>query len=140
MRKLEKASMNSVDKKFHKAHDEVFANLDCLDCANCCKTMTPVFARKDIKNAAKALNMKPKAFLEKYVYVDDEDDYVLSSTPCPLLDDENKCLIYENRPKSCRQFPHTNRKEIVLLMDSIYDNTLSCPAALEIVNKIKKAK
>ena len=140
LKKLEKGNSRVVDEMFHTAHEEVFAKTNCLDCANCCKTMTPTFTQKDIRTAARELGMKPKEFTEKYLYVDDEDDWVLEDTPCPLLDKNNKCRIYEERPRSCREFPHTNKKKMVNLIDTIYDNSLSCPAVLEIVNKMKAAR
>jgi len=101
--------------------------------------MTPIFTQQDIKRLSRTLNMKPKEFTEKYIYLDKEDDYVLKSTPCPFLGENNYCTVYEDRPKACREYPHTNKKRMNQLIDFTYDNTTSCPAVLEIVNRIKEA-
>ncbi len=33
-----------------------------------------------------------------------------SPSPCPFLGDDNYCSVYEARPKACREYPHTDRK------------------------------
>lgn len=135
---LRKKKPQLVDQHFHQLHDEVFAEINCLECANCCKTTSPIFYPTDIERVAKALKMKPGNFIEKYLRIDDENDFVLKSSPCPFLDSENYCSVYENRPKACRDYPHTNRKKMVQIMDLTYKNTLVCPAVLEIVERLKK--
>jgi Fe-S-cluster containining protein len=87
---------------------------------------------------AKALRMKPGDFIEKYLRIDEDKDYVLKSSPCPFLDSENYCSVYSDRPKACREYPHTNRKKMVQIMDLTYKNTLVCPAVLEMVEQMKE--
>ncbi|MEQ9413386.1 MAG: YkgJ family cysteine cluster protein, partial [Cyclobacteriaceae bacterium] len=110
-----------------------------LDCANCCKTTSPIFYETDIERASKALRIKPGDFVEKYLRVDEDKDYVLKSSPCPFLDDENYCGIYESRPKACREYPHTHRKKMVQVMELTYKNTMVCPAVLEMVERLQKS-
>lgn len=138
LQSLKKKDARKVDTAFHHTHDEVFEEIDCLTCANCCKTTSPIFYQTDIDRASKALRMKPGLFIEKYLRVDEDRDFVLQSSPCPFLDSENYCSIYENRPKACREYPHTNRKKMVQIMDLTYKNTLVCPAVLEIVERLKE--
>ncbi len=135
---LKKKDPRKVDDAFHQIHDEVFEETDCLTCANCCKTTSPIFYQTDIERISKALRMKPGDFISKYLRIDEDQDYVLISSPCPFLDGENYCLVYENRPKACREYPHTNRKKMVQIMELTYKNTLVCPAVLEIVERLKK--
>ncbi len=135
---LKKKDPRKVDEVFHQLHDEVFEEIDCLTCANCCKTTSPIFYQNDIERMAKALRMKPGDFIEKYLQIDEDKDYVLKSSPCPFLDGENYCKVYDDRPKACREYPHTNRKKMVQIMDLTYKNTLVCPAVLEIVERMKK--
>jgi len=137
--RLKKADSRDLDRKFHDAHDEVFSELDCLDCANCCKTTSPIFYQSDIERVARALNMKPGAFVDRYLKVDDDNDHVLKSAPCPFLDEHNRCKVYDSRPKACREYPHTDRKKMVQVLDLAYKNTLVCPAVLRIVEKLKAA-
>lgn len=134
---LRKADTRKLDDRFHTAHEEVFSEINCLDCANCCKTTSPIFYQTDIERVAKRLGMKPGAFIEKYLRVDEDKDYVLQSSPCPFLDAENYCTVYEDRPKACREYPHTDRKKMVQVLDLAMKNTLVCPAVLRIVEKLK---
>jgi uncharacterized protein len=134
---LKKSDTRKLDDQFHALHEDVFAKTDCLACANCCKTTSPIFYQTDIERASKALKIKPGQFVEKYLRVDEDNDYVLKSSPCAFLDNQNRCTIYEARPKACREYPHTNRKKMVQVLDLAYRNTLVCPAVLEIVEKMK---
>jgi Fe-S-cluster containining protein len=135
---LKKKDSRKVDDVFHATHDEVFQEIDCLTCANCCKTTSPIFYQNDIERVAKSLKMKPGDFIEKYLRIDEDKDYVLKSSPCPFLDNENYCKVYEDRPKACREYPHTNRKKMVQITELTFKNTLVCPAVLEMVERIKR--
>lgn len=137
LQSLKREDARELDEKFHTLHDEVFQEVNCLACANCCKTTSPIFYQTDIERASKALRIKPGQFVEKYLQVDEDKDYVLKSAPCPFLDDENYCRIYEDRPKACREYPHTDRKKMIQVLDLTYRNTLVCPAVLEMVKRIK---
>src|SRR5205085_4749876 len=76
-KRLIRKSPRDLDKVFHAAHEETFASTDCLTCANCCKTTSPIFYPRDIERAAKAVRLKPGAFIEKYLRVDEDSDFVL---------------------------------------------------------------
>jgi hypothetical protein len=134
---LKKSDPRKVDNDFHRLHEEVFAEISCLECANCCKTTSPIFYPNDIGRAAEALGIRPGVFAEKYLRIDDEGDYVLKSAPCPFLEADNTCRIYEARPKACREYPHTNRKKMVQVLDLAYRNSMVCPAVLEILRRAK---
>lgn len=135
--RLKKTNSRKLDDLFHEAHEEAFQEIDCLTCANCCKTTSPIFYQADIERVAGALNMKPGKFVETYLRVDEDQDHVLISSPCPFLDSDNHCKVYNNRPRACREYPHTDRKKIVQVLDLAYRNTLVCPAVLRIVDKLK---
>lgn len=135
---LRKKDSRKVDDLFHSLHEEVFEETDCLTCANCCKTTSPIFYQNDIERVAKALRMKPGDFIVKYLRIDEDKDYVLQSSPCPFLDSENHCVVYDNRPKACREYPHTDRKKMVQITELTLKNTMVCPAVLEIVERLKK--
>jgi Fe-S-cluster containining protein len=82
--------------------------------------------------------MKPGELIEKYLRIDEDNDYVLKSSPCPFLGPDNYCSVYNSRPKACREYPHTNRKKMTKVLELTYRNTLVCPAVLEIVERMKK--
>lgn len=135
---FKKRNPREIDDLFHAAHEEVFSEIDCLTCANCCKTTSPIFYQTDIERVAKALRMKPGDFIQKYLRIDEDRDYVLQSSPCPFLDDDNRCRVYQDRPKACREYPHTDRKKMVQIMDLTHKNTLVCPAVLEMVERMRQ--
>ena len=135
--RLKKKDPRKVDEVFHSVHYEVFDEVDCLQCANCCKTTSHIFYQNDIERVARSLRMRPGDFIEKYLRIDDERDYVLKSSPCPFLDEENYCRVYDDRPKACREYPHTDRKKMVQIMELTLQNTLVCPAVFEMVERLK---
>ena len=134
---LKRKKPSNLDDVFQELHAQVFEEINCLQCANCCKTTSPVFYMKDIERAAKAIKMKPSAFIDTYLKVDEDKDYILKSSPCPFLDYENYCTIYKDRPTACRDYPHTNRKRIVQILDLTLKNTSVCPAVARIFTKLK---
>ena len=133
---LKKTRSNKLDDQFHKLHQETFENVDCLTCANCCKTTSPIFYEPDINRIAKTLKMKVNKFINTYLHKDDDNDYVLNKTPCPFLGYDNKCIVYESRPRACREYPHTNRKRIYQILNLTLENTQICPAVHRIVSKL----
>jgi Fe-S-cluster containining protein len=135
--KLKKNRPGDLDKIVHDLHDEVFAEMDCMTCANCCKTTSPIFKMRDIECIAKHFKMKTNDFITKYLHLDEDNDYVLNSAPCAFLAADNTCIIYENRPDACREYPHTDRRKFYQLFDLTLKNTFICPAAYEIVERMK---
>jgi Fe-S-cluster containining protein len=128
-----------LDKQIHQLHEEVFACTDCLKCANCCTTTGPMFTDKDISRIAKHLRLRPSEFTEKYLRIDEDNDYVLQSVPCTFLGDDNRCSIYDVRPKACREFPHTDRVKQHQIINLTQKNVAVCPAVYEIVERMKDA-
>ena len=97
-KKLKKVKPKILDAQIHTLHNEVFTCTDCLKCANCCTTTGPLFTYKDINRIAKHLKLKPSAFTEKYLTIDEDKDFVLKQVPCIFLSKENNCSIYNVRP------------------------------------------
>ena len=102
------------------------------------KRPVPIFTDNDIQRIAKYLKLRPAELIEKYLHIDEDNDYVLNSSPCTFLDAENYCTIYNVRPKACREYPHTNRKNMIGIMRITIENTRVCPAVFEIVERLKK--
>src|SRR5450755_2463296 len=92
---LAKAGKKDVLKNLPELHEKAFEQIDCLQCARCCKRYSPRFKIPDIKRVSKVLQLKEGAFIDKYLRMDEDGDYVVVSTPCPFLGDDNKCSIYE---------------------------------------------
>ena len=138
-KKLKKTNPQKLDALIHPLHEEVFACTDCLKCANCCKTTSPIFSDRDISRIAKHLRTKPSILTDKYLKLDEDKEYVLKKTPCTFLDDDNRCSIYDVRPKACREFPHTDRVKQTQILHLTQKNVEVCPAVFEIVDKLKAA-
>lgn len=135
---LRKMQDRDLDNLFHEAHEDVFGEIDCLKCANCCKTTSPIFRDVDIVRLSKRLRTNPRQFIDLYLHMDDEGDYVLNSSPCTFLQEDNTCSVYEDRPLACKEYPHTNRKKMKQILNLTLKNTEICPAVARIFSKIKK--
>lgn len=133
---LKKRKAKQLDQDFSAAHEEVFSHIDCLSCANCCKTAGPRLLQDDIDRLAKNLRMKAGDFMEKYVRTDEDGDWVMKSLPCPFLGDDNYCRVYEARPKACRDYPHTDRNRMHQILALTEKNASYCPAVFEMSRKL----
>ncbi|GGG31141.1 Fe-S oxidoreductase [Dokdonia pacifica] len=136
--KLRKKPPKKLDYLMQELHDAEFERTDCLECANCCKTTGPLFTPKDITRISKHFRMKEQAFIDTYLRIDEDNDYVLQSVPCTFLGADNYCSIYEVRPKACREFPHTDRKKFQQISNLTLKNVAMCPAAFNIVEEMKR--
>ena len=135
--KLKKKQRKRLDVLMNEIHDDEFQRTDCLTCANCCKTSSPIFTEKDITRIAKHLRMKDEKFIDQYLQRDTDDFMVLKTSPCSFLDQDNSCFIYDVRPKACSEYPHTNRKKFIQITDLTLKNTEICPAVFNIVETLK---
>lgn len=125
-----------LDKVMHKGHDKAFSCIDCLECANCCKTTGPLFTDKDISRISGKLKMSQRQFIEQYLREDEDGDMVLQKVPCPFLDEQNYCGIYDFRPKACREYPHTDRVKQHQILDLTFKNASICPAVEQILEEL----
>ncbi len=137
IQRMKRVSSKELDKQFREAHEDVFEEIDCLECANCCKTTSPIFRDVDIERLSKRLRVTHTEFAEQYLILDNDGDYVLKSSPCAFLQEDNKCSVYEDRPKACREYPHTDRKKMHQILSLTMKNTLVCPAVVRIMEKIR---
>lgn len=136
LEKLKNKKPKKLDGIVQEIHQKVFKTVDCLACANCCKTTGPLFTEKDIERISKHLRMKAADFVEQYLYKDEDHDWVLKQLPCRFLDSQNYCLIYEFRPKACKEYPHTDRKKFYQINKLTLQNTLICPAAYKVLEEL----
>ena len=136
--KLKKKTPKHLDSLMMELHESEFEKTNCLHCANCCKTTGPLFTDKDVRRIARHFRMKEQQFIEAYLRVDEDNDFVLKSVPCTFLGADNYCEIYDVRPKACQEFPHTNRKKFQQISNLTLKNVAICPAAFNIVEEMKK--
>lgn len=124
---LERADKNKVLKALPNLHKKAFENINCLKCANCCKNYSPRFKTPDIKRISKLLKMKESDFIETYLLIDEDGDFVANKKPCPFLGQDNYCSIYENRPGDCVRFPYTDEDIVIKRPHITLKNSTFCP-------------
>ena len=133
---LARVDKNKAIRVLPSLHEEAFEQVDCLACANCCKNYSPRFKTPDIKRISKVLSLKESVFIETYLKIDEEGDYVLKTKPCPFLGADNYCSIYDDRPSDCRRFPYTDEDVFVKRPQLTLKNTGFCPAAYYVIEKL----
>jgi Fe-S-cluster containining protein len=135
--RLEKKPPAKLEELTLNADKAIWKKLDCLDCANCCKTMSPTYTVKDVRRISKSLGMTEKAFREKWLYKDKTGDWMNKKQPCQFLDlDTNMCNIYAVRPRDCAGFPHHTNKKMADYMHMYKQNIEYCPATYGVVERI----
>ncbi len=139
LKKLAKAKPKGILKTVRVANDATWQEVDCTICANCCKTMTPTFTKKDINRIAGHFNQTYQEFYDKWLKTDENKDIVNKSTPCQFLGKDNLCTIYEIRPDDCAGFPHFIRRDFLYQVEekTYLNNTVRCPATLVFVENME---
>ena len=133
---LDRADKNKVLKELQSLHEESFEKIDCLQCAACCKNYSPRFKTPDVKRISKHLGMKESVFIETFLKVDNEGDFVVKSAPCPFLGADNFCSIYENRPSDCVRFPYTDEDVIIRRRQLTLKNSTFCPITFYVLDQL----
>jgi Fe-S-cluster containining protein len=133
---LHRADKNKVLKALPDLHEEAFEKIDCLQCSNCCRSYSPRFKAPDIKRISKHLKIKEGDFINTYLFVDSEGDYVLKTKPCAFLGADNYCSIYEVRPSDCARFPYTDEDVLVKRQPLTLKNSSFCPAVYFVLEKL----
>lgn len=110
--KVKKLAPKNLDIVTHELHEQAFNKIDCLQFANCCYTTGPLLLNKDIDRLAKTFKTKPSIFAEQYLKIDEDNDYVFKQMPSVFLGDDKYCIVYNDRPNACREFPHTQQRNI----------------------------
>jgi hypothetical protein len=130
---LKRVDKRVILKQLPDLHEAAFEKINCLDCARCCKNYSPRFKMPDIKRASKAMGMKEVAFIEKYLSMDNEGDYVAKTKPCPFLENDNTCGIYDHRPSDCERFPYTDEDVFFKRSAITMKNAEFCPAVHDVM-------
>jgi uncharacterized protein len=141
LNKVDKNPPRRLDNLTPAIEKEVWQEVDCLSCANCCKTMTPTYTTEDIKRISAHLGQTPKEFKDQWLKFDKkEGDWQNKIQPCQFLNlKTNMCNIYEIRPADCSGFPYLSIKKMTDYMHVHKQNIEYCPATYKMVEKLQKA-
>lgn len=134
---LSKQKAKDVNLKANWFYKEIMEELECLDCAHCCTGIPPLVNDTDAKRIAKFLGIKLKRFQEEYLAKDEDRDTVMKTVPCIFLEEDNKCTIYEVRPKACREYPHIDEFQFMKNLKLHLTNVKYCPIVYHILERFK---
>lgn len=136
---LQRADKNKVLKQLPRLHDDAFARIDCLQCAACCKNYSPRFKTPDVKRISKYVGLRESDFIDTYLRVDEDGDFVVKASPCPFLGKDNACTVYDVRPSDCARFPYTDEDVIVKRQQLTVKNSSFCPIVYHVLDALQKA-
>ena len=71
-----------LDAVVHEIYEEVSAQIDCTQCANCCKLIHPALSEKDVDRFAGGLQLAPPIFKEAHLIPNEEGTLALGDTCC----------------------------------------------------------
>ncbi len=131
------ANEDELDKQFLKLHNELFLNYDCSKCRNCCKEYSATFEEHELEPVAVFLKMTEKEFRDKYIK-ENLGEHLLDKRPCCFLKEDGGCEIEACKPKSCRDYPFTNKPERLFSLLSILTSASICPVVFEMLERLKK--
>lgn len=137
---LQRAKKNEVLRQLPDLHEEAISKIDCLQCANCCKNYSPRFKTPDVKRISKHLGMRESEFIDVYLKVDEEGDFVVKTLPCPFLGTDNYCSIYDQRPSDCQRFPYTDEDVIIKRPVLTLKNSTFCPITYYVLEGLLEKK
>jgi Fe-S-cluster containining protein len=126
-----------LDAVVRKTTDEVWAQIDCTACAHCCKTLYPILDREDIDRLAQRFGVTAKKFGQEFLMRGDGGEWAMKCAPCPFLKD-NKCSVYQDRPKACRDFPYLHSSGFRQRMLGAIENAASCPIVYNTMEQLKR--
>ena len=131
---------NFVERNFRRIAQNIEDQIDCSQCANCCREATVRLAERDIEKLAKFLRIKPAQFVREYCQQSEDEGLILKriETGCVFLDG-NLCSVYEARPGNCEDFPHLVRGQGSLLsrMWEFKDRACYCPIVYNALEAFK---
>jgi uncharacterized protein len=132
--------IEEMDEMVHNLYEVVVAHIDCKNCGNCCRVISPTMEEGDIDRMAKGIGISPSEVILKYLEEEDDrfsKDLIFNSLPCPFFE-ENSCTSYEYRPEACRSFPHLQKDEFVFRLMGVVQNYEICPIVFNVYEMLKK--
>ena len=134
-------SRDHSDRILRRIAEGIEEQIDCTVCANCCKVATVELSERDIERLAKVVGVSERQFIAEYTVKDPEEGLILrrsDESGCVFLDGKD-CTIYDDRPDTCRRFPHMVRGQgsIVSRMWQFIDRACYCPIVYNALEAFK---
>jgi Fe-S-cluster containining protein len=126
-----------IDQLIHKLNRELFRQIDCIACSNCCKLTGTALNKKDIAQISGRLSMSAADFIKQYLRNDDDGEMVIKLIPCPFLTAKG-CSIYDIRPELCREYPYTSKADMISRLINLVNNCVICPVIFETFERLKE--
>src|SRR5690554_2160465 len=138
LNKFDKKIPEGLSELVKETDQQVWEQVNCKECANCCKVMTPTYTKADIARISKHLNMSKKEFFERYLEKEEDTGSVVhQQLPCSFLKN-NICSIYEVRPEDCAGYPYHDKRPFDEYSLTYIQNLEYCPATYLLVEKLEK--
>lgn len=133
-------SHDFVERQFRRVAQEVHDEIDCRQCAECCRVTEVELAERDIERLARYLRISVPEFREQYTAKGEEGELILRRTEqgCVFLSG-NDCTVYDARPGNCERFPHLLRGNgsVAFRMWQFVDRATYCPIVYNWMEKVK---
>ncbi len=128
-----------LDALVHGLYRDISSQINCLDCANCCRSILPSLSPSDITDLASGLGVSKSELSQRYLTTrGDQNTRTFNATPCPFLSG-NQCTVYAFRPQACRSYPHLHKRSFVHRLIQVVENCAVCPIVFNVYEELKKA-
>jgi Fe-S-cluster containining protein len=126
-----------VDSIVRRHYREVAAQIECRECANCCKVFCPPLTSEDIDRLARLKRISREQLIERYLASSGGGEvHSMKSSPCPFLDG-NECSVYQERPQACRAYPGLERPGFLSRIGYAFSNCSVCPIVYHVYERVK---
>jgi hypothetical protein len=128
----------TLDGLVQELTGRVTAQIDCTQCANCCRCIHPLLDAADVVECTAGLQMPVEKFEEVYLepWGDEVGKYAFRELPCPFLKQQH-CINYEHRPANCRAYPYLDKRGFVFRLWGVIDNYGICPIVFNVYEQLK---
>ncbi|MGO9263141.1 MAG: YkgJ family cysteine cluster protein [Bryobacteraceae bacterium] len=139
-------SRDHSDRILRRIAEGIEEQIDCTQCANCCKVATTTVGERDVERLSRHLRLSREKFLAEYTMHSETEEEnrgrILRRTAaagCVFLDG-SLCSVYEARPDTCQRFPHVVRGQgsIASRMWQFVDRACYCPIVYNSLEAFKQ--
>jgi uncharacterized protein len=130
------------DEPFHVIAAEVEKEIDCKQCANCCRQTVVSVSAAEIQEIARYLRVDAADVARTSLEADarfPHEVFLRNGVEGCVFLDGNLCMIYEARPRVCREFPHLRgiKRSPATAMDAVCRRSAICPIVYNALEEYK---